>query len=132
MKTVLKIENLHCAACALELEEELAKLKGVDEVSVDFFRNAPKVKTFTTTSDSTYTSAIVRGFLHEIFGKLVTESVLYTYYHDKTYDLHADYADLRRLLHALASATCRPHTSDSAYDSAIVSGFCVRQNLFFV
>ena len=36
MKKLLKIENLHCAACALELEEELAKIEGVEEVHVDF------------------------------------------------------------------------------------------------
>ena len=36
MKRLIKIENLHCAACALELEDELAKIKGVEEVYVDF------------------------------------------------------------------------------------------------
>lgn len=33
---VIKIENLHCAACAMELQEELEKIEGVREVSVDF------------------------------------------------------------------------------------------------
>ena len=36
MKKLIKIENLHCAACALELEEELAKIEGIDEVHVGF------------------------------------------------------------------------------------------------
>ena len=36
MKTVIKIENLHCAGCALELEDEIRKIKEVEEVSVDF------------------------------------------------------------------------------------------------
>lgn len=35
-KTFLHLENLHCAACAMELEEELGKIKGVKEVRVDF------------------------------------------------------------------------------------------------
>lgn len=33
---IIKIQNLHCAACAAELQEELAKIKGVKQVSVDF------------------------------------------------------------------------------------------------
>ena len=33
---VIKIENLHCAACAMELQEEIEKIDGVREVSVDF------------------------------------------------------------------------------------------------
>ena len=36
MKKVIKIRNLDCAACAAELQEELAGLEGVSEVSVDF------------------------------------------------------------------------------------------------
>ncbi|MBR7099742.1 MAG: cadmium-translocating P-type ATPase [Clostridia bacterium] len=36
MKQIVKIENLHCAACAMELQEELEKIEGVNEVSVDF------------------------------------------------------------------------------------------------
>lgn len=35
-ETVLQIENLHCANCALELESELKKLKGVQSARVDF------------------------------------------------------------------------------------------------
>ena len=35
-KTVLKIENLHCAGCATELEEILKKHDGLFEVSVDY------------------------------------------------------------------------------------------------
>lgn len=36
MKTVIKIEGLDCAACASELEEEIKKIVGVEEVSVSF------------------------------------------------------------------------------------------------
>ncbi len=36
MKKIIRIRNLHCAACAAELQEELAALEGVGEVSVDF------------------------------------------------------------------------------------------------
>ena len=36
MKKLVKIENLDCAACAAELEEELSAIKGLNEVSVDF------------------------------------------------------------------------------------------------
>lgn len=35
-ETVIQIENLHCANCALELESELKKLKGVKSARVDF------------------------------------------------------------------------------------------------
>lgn len=35
-KILLHIENLHCAACAADLEEDLGKIKGVKEVRVDF------------------------------------------------------------------------------------------------
>ncbi len=34
--TLLHIQNLHCAACALDLEDELKKIKEVEEVQVDF------------------------------------------------------------------------------------------------
>ncbi|MGN1053400.1 MAG: heavy metal translocating P-type ATPase [Candidatus Scatosoma sp.] len=34
--TVLKLENLHCAACAAALEEKIATIKGVKNVRVDF------------------------------------------------------------------------------------------------
>lgn len=33
---VLKLEGLHCAACASELEGQIAKIKGIRHVSVDF------------------------------------------------------------------------------------------------
>lgn len=36
MKRVIKIRNLDCAACALELQDELKEIKGVEEVQVDF------------------------------------------------------------------------------------------------
>ncbi|MDE6411085.1 MAG: cadmium-translocating P-type ATPase [Clostridia bacterium] len=36
MKKVIKIRNLDCAACALELQEELQEIKGVEEAQVDF------------------------------------------------------------------------------------------------
>lgn len=36
MKTVIKIKNLHCAGCALELEDEIRKIQGVEEVTVNF------------------------------------------------------------------------------------------------
>ena len=36
MKKVIRIRNLHCAACAAELQEELAALEGIGEVAVDF------------------------------------------------------------------------------------------------
>lgn len=35
-KILLHLENLHCAACALDLEDELKKIRGVKEVHVDF------------------------------------------------------------------------------------------------
>lgn len=36
MKKIIRIRNLHCAACAAELQEELSALEGVRAVSVDF------------------------------------------------------------------------------------------------
>ena len=36
MQKVIKIRNLHCAACAMELQEELQEIEGLSEVSVDF------------------------------------------------------------------------------------------------
>ena len=36
MKRVIKIRNLDCANCALELQDELKELKGVEEAQVDF------------------------------------------------------------------------------------------------
>ena len=35
-KILLHLKNLHCAACALDLEDELRKIRGVKEVHVDF------------------------------------------------------------------------------------------------
>ena len=36
MKKVIKIRNLDCAACALELQDELKEVEGVEEAQVDF------------------------------------------------------------------------------------------------
>lgn len=36
MNNVIRLKGLDCADCALELEEEIAKIKGVNSVSVDF------------------------------------------------------------------------------------------------
>jgi len=36
MQKRIKIANLDCAACAAELQEELEKIKGIAEPSVDF------------------------------------------------------------------------------------------------
>lgn len=36
MKKVVKIMNLDCANCAAKLENEIAKLEGVKEVSINF------------------------------------------------------------------------------------------------
>lgn len=33
---VIKVANLHCVACALDLQDEIKKIKGVEEVQVDF------------------------------------------------------------------------------------------------
>lgn len=40
---LIKIQNLHCAACAMELQEDIAKIKGVNEVSVDFISQSISV-----------------------------------------------------------------------------------------
>ncbi len=36
MKQTIQIQNLHCAACALDLQDDIQKIKGVNEVTVDF------------------------------------------------------------------------------------------------
>lgn len=36
MKKVFKLKELGCANCAAKMEREIAKLKGVDEVRVNF------------------------------------------------------------------------------------------------
>ena len=36
MRRVIRIKNLHCAACAAELKEELEELKDIEEAAVDF------------------------------------------------------------------------------------------------
>lgn len=36
MKKTVKITNLDCANCAAELENEISKIKGVNEVSISF------------------------------------------------------------------------------------------------
>ncbi len=37
MKKVYKINDLECAHCAAKMEAEIAKLEGVEQVSVNFF-----------------------------------------------------------------------------------------------
>ncbi|MBR2341403.1 MAG: cadmium-translocating P-type ATPase [Clostridia bacterium] len=41
---VLRIENLHCAACALDLQKDIAKIKGVESVQVDFITQTIRLK----------------------------------------------------------------------------------------
>ncbi len=36
MRRIIRIKNLHCAACAAELREELEELEGIEEAAVDF------------------------------------------------------------------------------------------------
>ncbi len=43
MQKVIKIQNLHCAACAMELQEDIEKITGVHEVSVDFITQSISV-----------------------------------------------------------------------------------------
>ena len=43
-ETLLKIENLHCAACALDLQKEISKIKGVESVQVDFITQSIRLK----------------------------------------------------------------------------------------
>lgn len=42
---VLKIENLDCPNCAKELEEEISKINGIDEVEVDFINQKVRFRT---------------------------------------------------------------------------------------
>ena len=37
MKTKFKIEGLDCANCAIELENKLGKMEGIEDVSINFF-----------------------------------------------------------------------------------------------
>ncbi len=37
MKKTYKLENLGCANCAAKMEHKISKLKGVEEVTVNFF-----------------------------------------------------------------------------------------------
>ena len=65
MKKIIKIENLHCAGCALELEDEIRKIKEVEEVTVDFV-----TQTITLTFKTNVTEVVIyRG------GKAETLSV---------------------------------------------------------
>ena len=43
-EVVLRIENLHCAACALDLQKDIAKIKGVESVQVDFITQTIRLK----------------------------------------------------------------------------------------
>lgn len=40
---LIRVKNLHCAACALDLQDELEKIKGVNEVAVDFITQSIRV-----------------------------------------------------------------------------------------
>lgn len=42
--TLLRIKNLHCAACALDLEDEIKKIKEVEDVQVDFLSQTILIK----------------------------------------------------------------------------------------
>ncbi len=42
--TVLYVENLHCAACAMDLEDELRKIKEVEGAQVDFVTQTIRLK----------------------------------------------------------------------------------------
>lgn len=44
MKKVFKLENLDCAACANKMEEAIKKVKGVEEVSVNFMTQKLKLE----------------------------------------------------------------------------------------
>lgn len=43
-ETILRIENLHCAMCALDLEDELKKIKEVEDAQVDFVTQTIRLK----------------------------------------------------------------------------------------
>ncbi len=43
-EVVLRIENLHCAACALDLQSDIAKIKGVENVQVDFITQTIRLR----------------------------------------------------------------------------------------
>ena len=43
-EVVLQIENLHCAACALDLQSDIAKIKGVESVQVDFITQTIRLR----------------------------------------------------------------------------------------
>ena len=43
-EVVLHIENLHCAACALDLQSDIAKIKGVESVQVDFITQTIRLR----------------------------------------------------------------------------------------
>ncbi len=42
-ESVLRLKNLHCAACALDLERDLQKIKGVIKAQVDFITQTARV-----------------------------------------------------------------------------------------
>lgn len=44
MKKVFKLEDLDCAACATKMEEAIKKVKGVQEVSVNFVTQRLKLE----------------------------------------------------------------------------------------
>lgn len=66
---IIKIQNLHCAACAMELQEELAKIKGVKEVAVDFISQTIAVNT----SDESALYKVIKAANHFEKVKVVNE-----------------------------------------------------------
>lgn len=44
MKKVFKLEDLDCAACAAKMEDAIKKVKGVQEVSVNFVTQRLKLE----------------------------------------------------------------------------------------
>ncbi|MBQ5927518.1 MAG: cadmium-translocating P-type ATPase [Clostridia bacterium] len=55
MKRILKLENLHCAACAMDLEDLLKKISGVSFVAVNFLSQSVEIDTET---DSAFSKAV--------------------------------------------------------------------------
>lgn len=56
MKKVFKLDEIDCANCARELQEALAKVDGVDEVSVNFMTQKLTLKA----DDSRFNDVLAR------------------------------------------------------------------------
>lgn len=56
MKKVFKLDEIDCANCARELQEALAKIDGVDEVSVNFMTQKLTLKA----DDSRFNDVLAR------------------------------------------------------------------------